>query len=64
MLPNAKNQAETREPVSTPEVNGIYNATNPAWAVFSAGLDTQITAMEERFRSYWTMRAVRHSVGR
>jgi hypothetical protein len=64
MLPNAKNEADTRQPVVKPEDSGIYNATNPAWVVFNAELDTQIAAMEERFRSYWTMQAVRQSVGR
>ena len=64
MLPKASKKVENREPVATPEVCGVYNATNPAWVVFNAGLDTQIESMEERFRSYWTMQAVRQSVGR
>ena len=64
MLPNASNKVETRASVATEEVNGVYTAANPAWVKFNDQLDTQLIAMEERFRPYWTMRAVRASVGR
>ncbi len=64
MIPNASNKVETREPASQQEVSVVYDATNSAWVKFNDELDTQLVAMEERFRPYWTMRAVRASVGR
>jgi hypothetical protein len=65
MLPNASNKvAECDASTATADVSGVYNASNPAWTKFSAELDIQLTAMDERFRPYWTKRAVRASVGR
>ena len=64
MLPKTSKKVETQETASAAEVYGVYNATNPVWTKFNGELDTQLLAMEERFRPYWTMRAVRASVGR
>lgn len=62
MLPNKVKTPE--ESLSTNDVSGVYNATNPAWVAFNAQLDTQLVTMEEHFRPYWTIQAVRASVGR
>ena len=64
MLPKTSKKVETHETASAAEVYGVYNATNPAWVIFNAQVDTQLLAMEERFRPYWTLQAIRASVGR
>lgn len=65
MLPiTAKDVTANTSVTERPEPSGVYNATNPAWVVFNAEMDAQLAKLDERFRHYWTMKAVRASVGR
>lgn len=65
MLPNASNNLPIQEESpAIREACGVYDATNPAWVIFNAQMDAQLISLDERFRSYWTMQAVRASVGR
>jgi hypothetical protein len=41
-----------------------YTAQNQAWTDFDRQITADLREMEERFRPYWTTRAIRKSLGR